>query len=110
MTLWQLNCAERENLATLPARRLKALLDARGVSYAGLTERADFVARVRATDALPPATRIRALAGHAGAVPGSAHAGDVLITGGNDGTARLWRLSTGTHEVLQVCKTVSTCC
>lgn len=107
VTLWQLNCAERDRLPTLPARRLKALLDARGVPYADLTERADFVARVRATGALPPATRLRALPGHTGAVPGASHSGDTLITGGNDGTARLWRLSTGDQHVIQVSQAAS---
>ena len=100
LTLWQLNCSERERITKLPARRLKALLDARGVPYADLTERADFVRRVQSTGALPPATRLKAMTGHAGPVPGASHSGDVLVTGGNDGTARIWSLATGTHEVV----------
>lgn len=85
------------------------LLTGAGYLLYGLSERSDIVATLRvllAREGIGPpgalggfdvgwARGADAGAGHIGAVVSTAICGDVLVSGGEDGVVRLWRLSTG---------------
>lgn len=95
VSLSRVNWWELSQLHALPAKRLKAILKDRGVSFEGLTEKAEFLAKVKAWDALPLLSRMVRLQGHLGTVVSCSHHGDLGITGGNEGVVRVWRL--GVH-------------
>lgn len=95
VSLSRVNWWELSQLHALPAKRLKAILKDRGVSFEGLTEKADFLAKVKAWDALPLLSRMVRLQGHLGTVVSCSHHGDLGVTGGNEGIVRVWRL--GVH-------------
>lgn len=90
--LWRVNAREIERLPTLPVKRLKALLSARGLPWSDLREKAEFVARVRASNALPAATKIAQLEGHAGTAVSSSHDARLAATSGHDGLVKIYRL------------------
>jgi WD40 repeat protein len=61
-------------------------------------ERSEFVQRVRLTGALPLAAAGKPFDArffHGAPCAGVAHAGDIAVSGGGDGTARVWETATG---------------
>jgi hypothetical protein len=96
---WRLNYAELRRLESLPAKRLRAILAAKGVPTDDIHERSEYLERIRTYRALPLAAPVApsfdATYAHVGSVVGVSHAGDVVVSGANDGHARVWRLSTG---------------
>jgi len=91
-TLWRVNSRELDRLAQLPVKRLKALLAAKGLPWADLREKAEFCARIRASNALPAATRLAKLEGHHGTAVSCSHDARLAVTSGHDGMVKIYRL------------------
>ena len=62
------------------------------MSFEGLREKEEFISKIKAWNALPLLTRITRLQGNMSTVVSSAVQDDMALTGGNDGTLRVWRL------------------
>jgi len=98
--LWRLNSRELDRLQELPARRLKALLRARGVPIEGLFEKSDFIRLIKRFGALPVATKVADFEPHGGTVVSSSffthtEAGEccgVAATSSHDGRVKIFRL------------------
>lgn len=97
-SLWRCNFSELGRLRSLPAKRLRALLTARGVSTEGIVEREDFVRRIVATNALPAATLLARFSRHGGTVVSASHEGGLAVTSSHDGTIKIYDVSDTIEE------------
>ena len=96
---WKLNYHELQSLESVPAKRLKAILQAKGVPTDDIYEKAEFIQRIKTYRALPlavPAGKpFDASYFHDGTIVSVSNRDDICVSGGNDGHARVWRISTG---------------
>lgn len=88
--LWRVNYHEASRLSELSVKRLKAILRDRGAPYEDCREKQELLARIKLTNALPPAQKLAHLSGHGGTVVDTKHGAGYAVTCSQDGSVRLW--------------------
>ncbi len=78
--VWRINWEELGDLQALPVRRLKGILQDRGVPTQGCFEKGDLITRIRSSGAMPLAEDLGTLPGHFGTIPSTAVVGDLAAT------------------------------
>jgi WD40 repeat protein len=90
-SVWKVNDDLHARLSKISIKGLKAALEARGMPFEDLREKAELVARL--SRAFPFAQRLCTLDGPRDAtIVGTGLYGDTAVTGGRDGVLRIWRV------------------